>query len=338
MPNLLNKNASQETPDDYFQVEAISQSYLKQLIDGPPFKRKEPTAAMNMGTLVDDHICMSKDEFGAKYHITKAEKPSDQIVQIIDYLLDSETLSYEDAQDVKHAAGIFEYQKNWKNPDAFFRNIVENNRKYIEEKIVSKEKVVITADQYATSERLMRMVYEHTYTGKYFQGDYELQKEVFWTKKDRCHPALAEEYKCKAKWDLYSEEKDFHLITDFKYTEWSPKVALKRMRLDIQQSWYSSYFADIGDKKPVKFQFIFVSPYWTYPQVFMLDTKSSLIGKWGGDFNRQENTWQTGRGHLSNDLYGWVQALQLHEFYQSVPDIPYDVYTNNGHFVTEIWK
>lgn len=317
---------------NYFENPAISQSYLKQLIEGPPFVEKETTSAMLLGTLVD--MMLSRDEELENYVITPETLtlPSDKELEIINRILDNEQ-SFT-VNEVRAIAERLDYGRTWK-PETVFRKVVEENTDYINFYVTNKDKTVVDHQIYDKAVELSSLASRHKFSSAFFNTEYKNQVERYFTIE-----ANEKSYNCKAKLDhvIAPKSTGFRLpngknlkgevIVDYKVTTLHPATAIRKFRYDIQGAFYTESTA-LKETNNVHFVLLFLNPTLEYPTWVLLDKERLDIGKYGGDYYKDE--WVLGNSDENDQVKGFVYGLKLHDFYTKYPKaLPHYLEVTNG--------
>lgn len=175
---------------DYRDNPAISQSYLKQLFTNNSKPYRE-TLAMLSGSLLD---CMltSPDLTSELYHTGLTKRPSETVRSILtktlDFVIGSDSVLDEDIEMFKTLILEFavevNYQPRW-SEDAKWNAILKDGLEYWIELVRSKEKIVVTQQEWDTCEMYSDLTRSSHITGKYFinQPDVDkyFQKPLYWT-------------------------------------------------------------------------------------------------------------------------------------------------------------
>lgn len=291
--------------DNYYTINAVSQSALTNLSYGPKFYKnnldrlQEDTEAMTIGSLVDC-LLTEKDKFNDIYYISKFSKPSGQMGLYINLLFKS----YVPEEGILHHDNAYEQLKLdnggklQSSLEKFKERFEVEGQNYFDELVTGLNYKVITPEQFEIAERVANSLLTNEFTSKEFEGEEVLtQMEILW---DYISPIDDEVIKCKSRLDLvvisHSEQvvypKDIKVKMDSVGDFYSSYL---RFRYDLQASFYTDALEwfiiqnDLFDKttgrkyKIAPFRFIVESAkYPGTPLIFQVSENDLNVGRYGG--------------------------------------------------------
>lgn len=303
---------------DYFKVDAISQSALTNFSYGPQYYRSkqkveiEPSDALIIGSAVDILIT-EKEQFNKLFHISDLSKPTGQLGEFIEHYINTGSL--------KEAYFLTDYKRKKDSLEAITNKFNEEGLDYYNAFINSKDKQLLTKEQYNTVTAVAKSLLTNKFTEKYFNNDKEkiYQLEVYWEYKG---------IKLKSKFDLIlidHKAKTIELI-DIKTTGFHTSQFTKsflKFRYDLQASFYT-YAADyyFNEQYPLEdyaiksFKFIVESTkYIGSPLVYKCNQNDIFCGYSGGvgkDGVRYEG-WvkllEDLNWHIRNDVWNYPKDV-----------------------------
>lgn len=226
---------------DYNKVEALNQSFLKKLSNGPraiTAPEREETDSLRLGSLVDDMIC-DAEIVAEKYATCTIKLPSDTIVNIIDMILlssDSEDLDQLDDQ-ILEACNYYQYQPRYK-PETKLAKVKEEGTEYFNFRKTTGNKVVVGPDMWLLAEEMKEALLNDRYTKYIFEEDPKLEAHYQFVATGEIEGEL-----CKGKLDriVINHEEKIIDIYDIKTTSDSInafKTSYLKYRYDIQGEFY----------------------------------------------------------------------------------------------------
>lgn len=257
----------QNEVDNYFKMERLNQSTLKDLIGGlAAFKKKQEKKeeqdddkvieAFLIGGAVDCILTAEENVFSELYYVSNIEKkPSDVEIDMINYVFNCAiadgienvgNLEKYNAE-ISEATIKFEWQPRWK-PETKVAKIIETGTPYFEDLKRAYGKKILSKNQKFTIDAVVKSLRENPRTSKYFDRDSfrsSLSVDVYY------QYIVYFEYKgieCKAMLDILMVFKDVEtgtaksaLIIDIKTMSGNTLNFLynvRKFRYDIQMAWY----------------------------------------------------------------------------------------------------
>lgn len=281
--------------DNYFKVDAISQSGLTNFSYGPQYYRSKQTQefqdseALKIGSLVDDLLSNTSEEvIKDKYIVANIPKPTGQLGEFTDelawlYRIDNSII------DCYQLA----YDKVGFKRDSLEKVILRFEKEgndYYQFLINSKGKIVLSQEEYEKAYRVYNSLITNSFTLKYLTLPPNIiskkQLEIYWE-------CLG--YPCKAKPDevQYDVNNGIYHIIDYKTTGFHvnefPKSFLK-FRYDLQAAFYKDamdyYHENNSELKPYTFgSFTFIvesTKYTGTPVIYRCTEQDLYCGKYGG--------------------------------------------------------
>lgn len=284
---------------DYFEYEAISQSYLKELL----FGKKEPGAGISMGSMID--IIVSDDDFFDEYYVlSNDEMPSAKMQEIVDLAF---TFSLNPKYD-EYAKAIeqLEYvgNRSW-GMEKKVEKVTADSIAYINQKILSKGRQIVSHEDYTKANLLALKVSQqlNDLNLPNLQSQFPVYQTITYQGKD---------YKCKGLLDFVSIDDTITPI-DVKYTSMNFEYAAKKFRYDIQAAFYTELLKlEYPDKVINPFLFVVVHDDATKPtEVYSMDKDDLYIGKEGAKVIHS-TTYTPHTEHKNEyDVYGFTDGFVL---------------------------
>jgi hypothetical protein len=226
---------------DYNKVEALNQSLLKKLANGPraiTAPEREETDSLRLGSLVDDMIC-DADSIHDKYVVCTISLPSDTIIKIVEMvLLSSESSNLDELdQQILEACSFYNYQAKWKD-ETKIKKIKEEGKDYFEFRKNTGNKMVVSADMWLLAEEMKESLLNDRYSKYIFEEDPQLEAHYQFVATGEIEGQL-----CKGKLDriVINHEEKIIDIYDIKTTSDSIsafKSSYLKYRYDIQGEFY----------------------------------------------------------------------------------------------------
>ena len=179
---------NRDTVTKYRELESISQSKLKLLMAGvgvynntePEEKYYSEKEHFIIGSAVDTLITMGADACKKEYYVSLLEdKPTASIMSIVKEVYDIEIEKYPhlsplDFSDergkevILEVADKQEFQKRWKD-ETRYKKIVEQGQDYWNDLIESKNRQILSLQQFDLIKIISDNILNHPHTEKYFQ-------------------------------------------------------------------------------------------------------------------------------------------------------------------------
>ena len=350
---------SKEEVQKYFESESISQSKLKLLlVSGEAFLNvREPELFFEekthflIGSAVDDWITMGDEYFKNNYYVSELEtKPSSKVMSIIQRYYDlvkDFDVSQMDNETLDDHLFIsiceHEYQSNWKK-ETRINKVLDEGTTYLLELKGSKDKTILSQEDFVTISGIVKTLTEHPYTAMYFDiGDNQFSNiDVFYQlpiyfKFDKI--------KCKALLDMVHVDNEVKTITPFDiktigdYTKYFDKQS-KRRRYDIQASWYTKALEAWRDEhykdyEILDFRFIVASTTQQCdPLVFETNQFFLDAGQHGTYTLSQGGTNNNFTKTTCHEHEGWRQLLSKYNWHvENGFDKDWENTHNQGHYI-----
>lgn len=269
---------------DYYKNKAISQSQLTNLALGPKYFKnkleyKSESDALTLGSLVDVMLTESEN-FDNIFLVNDNIRPTGQLGDYVDLIFKGH--SEEDA----YAIAGFRQKKIDVIKEEFKKETVQNYYNFL---VNSKDKKVISREEYDKALRIVNSLLTNRFTSKYFNcEDTECltQLELYWNYKD---------FDCRSRLDIVKinhKEKTI-LPIDVKTSGKSTYNFLEsiiRFRYDLQASFYTEalqwYIDNKEEYKGYKLlPFLFIVEHTDYPGlplIYECTEKDIHGGKYGG--------------------------------------------------------
>lgn len=222
-------------------MEGISQSLLKKLWTNPKQYENpidEDTSYFKYGTLVDFLLTEPESEFNNKY-IVCSVIPGDKLKDVIDgYTASTEDYELSNTDELVSYARKLDYYSSIKKPDVYINKLINDTTlMYAAFLANSKDKIILTQDEYQQAKMLVGEFKSNPYTSWLFDSDrYKIYNKVVVS-----FELFGRE--CKAEIDRVLVARDtFEVIPiDFKTTS-KPlsgfTYSFWNYRYDVQAVWY----------------------------------------------------------------------------------------------------
>jgi len=269
---------------DYYKNKAISQSQLTNLTLGPKYFKnkleyKSESDALTLGSLVDVMLTESEN-FDNLFLVNDNVRPSGQLGDYVDLIYQgfSEEDAYASVGFKRDKLEVIKEKFQYEGPQAYYKFLLE-----------SKNKKVISREEYDKALRIVNSLLTNRFTSKYFNcEDTECltQLELYWNYKD---------FDCRSRLDIVKinhKEKTI-LPIDVKTSGKSTYNFLEsivRFRYDLQASFYMEalqwYIDNKEEYKGYKLlPFLFIVEHTDYPGlplIYECTEKDIYGGKYGG--------------------------------------------------------
>jgi len=226
---------------NYNKLEALNQSFLKKLVNGPKAitaPEREDTDSLRLGSLVDDMIC-DAEIVADKYATCTIKLPSLTIINIIDMVLllsDSNDLSTLDDAIIE-ACNNYQYQSRWRD-ETRIAKIKEEGIEYFQFRKNTGNKRVVGPDMWILAEEMRDALLNDRYAKFIFDEDPKLESHYQFVATGEIEGEL-----CKGKLDKIVIDHELKVIDiyDIKTTSdgiSSFKSSYLKYRYDIQGEFY----------------------------------------------------------------------------------------------------
>lgn len=314
------------TKDNYREYDAINYSLLSKLsFDPSQVKRDEKeTEAMGFGSLFDCLIT-DADRFDSEYVVSDVEKPTAQLGEFLDIFLEYKKMenSDEEAYKLSHAEMKMRNPKLRDSLDKFIERMNTEAVSYLEFLETSKDKKVVTKDDFYLAERMKSGLKNNQFTRGYFDMPYDWE-----TRFQVPLEGVLGEFKYKGLLDmlLINEAKKEIIPIDIKTTSEYPnqfQKSVAKWNYLIQSSLYYDLVAlNFPDYKLHDFIFLVSSKVLPdKPYVWKVDAAGRYVGKYGT--TSRYGIKCRGYEELAEELK-WHEDTGLWEY-------PKAVYDNGGH-------
>lgn len=301
---------------NYFEREAISQSYLKALLYGGNESKQEDTKSLSFGSLVDILVTQPIKEFVNKYHII-SDKPSDTMTNIahttID-LMEVEGLGFIDAMVKSIEAHNYIGNKAW-DIDKKVDKVITEAGSYIDTLTKNKGKKFITKKEYEHASMLASHITQTI--NKINVGNEQIlyQKEIYF---NIVHNELDDNnsyvYPAKAMLDavIINYADKIIIPIDIKYCSDKFETSAKRYRYDIQASFYT-HALQVEYPDYTITPFVFVVGYDDYKvEVYTVTDFDMYVGEHGAKRIYAETYTALHNIKNETDIFGWRDGVKLH--------------------------
>ena len=294
------------TTEEYFDIEAVSQSSLKEIANGPKayLRSLEPSGPKDYFTFGSavDVLMTEPDKFAERFIVSDIVMPSDAIKLIVDKVHSTTMFSSSsDALDLKaNPALILQfaeelgYGQSWK-PETLIKKVVDGGEAYFTHLLNSTGKEVLTREVYERVEKCVEQLTTDFYTSPYFGTpgrvgpmEHLYQLPIMWK-----YAINDDLITCKSLLDLVVINHTTKTVQGIDIKTTSKPVAhfassFLKFRYDFQAAYYSfalKYYMsenDMADYEILPYKFIVVETSgYVAPLVFTC-TEDTLVGAMEG--------------------------------------------------------
>ncbi len=321
----------------YRDRDALNYSYIKRIIGASDIDDDELVIApgerkhITMGQLVDLMLSYPEELINDNLYFYKYEKPSDTIIQII---YNAYTGSG-DITDDELLASIDKFgyvgNRSWDNQRKL-QEIKAKGEDYINFLFTSKDKLIISEDEYTTARLILSNLKTSDNTKNLILAEGQHQLPLYTTMYD---------VDCKALLDklIFKHDNTIAPIIqpiDFKITSGSLqswKYVARKFRYDIQASWYTEIIKRVYPFHTIlPFKFIVGSANPNIkPYVYICTDEDLSIGKMGFRRYRTIRYNETDKKTKTvEDILGWMQGLHV---YKTMKELNLtDTFDIQGHY------
>jgi hypothetical protein len=322
-------NSIQQRREEYRSHAGLNQSSLKALLLGVENWGKEEESELFyeekthllIGTAVDMLITESKDAFEAMFYVSRAEKPSDAVMSIVQEVFakvvdKTRAFTAENyGTEILEAANSHEFATNWK-AETRVKNLIEKGHEYWSDLYLAQGKSILSGEEMDIAEAIHDSLLTSDNTSKYLtmmggEGvEVEFQYPVFFTYRG---------HECKMLLDqvIIDHNKKQIQPIDAKSTGRATLQfpgEMKKFRYDIQAAFYTlGLQITFPDYDVLPFKFIVETTKagaQGKPLVYTCTRDLLKIGRWGrGAVIHEEQRL------LQRQTSGFEQALNLYEWY-----------------------
>lgn len=351
--------------EDYFRIEALSSSRIKNIIDGKLNKVHITGKNLDLGNAIDCHR-LTPEEFDNEIYVFKGEYPKPGIKSIIDDVFEYVNMPIYDNYNKKleeHKDLIFnvsvtqEYYGN-RTKDWKVTKVLNEGTNYWNSLFEAQGKIILSKEDLDTVIRTSESFANHPHTSKWFhlKNDENFvvipQLILQWT-----YEGVA----CKAMMDLVIidlKNKVIHPI-DLKTMEGSTstfKFSAKKFKYLIQAAWYTlgitesieqgTFGIPLVDLKNFKiqpFKFIVESTSWQgCPLVYECSKEDMDIGRYGYKGRSDVEILSSDNPRTvcnSYEVAGFERGVELYKWYEEQENYEYqkEIQENNGHLTLNLY-
>lgn len=178
----------QISDSEYRELEGINASLLKRFVNPKPSNiteeslyYEEDSKALLIGGIVDSFLT-DINKLEQVYYISDMDnKPSDAIISICKNLFD-DGITLENKDLVLSYAREVGYNNRYKD-DTLYDDVVKKGEAYYNSLVLSKDKKIISKEEYDKSLRTVNSLITHQYTSMFFEGKLfeETKFQQVWT-------------------------------------------------------------------------------------------------------------------------------------------------------------
>lgn len=322
----------------YFEVDAISQSYLKALINGGDATKQDETKSLTLGSIIDTLVTKPIKEFSSHYMIID-KKPSDTMQKIVhtalDYYNNEAGMTIMSALAASIEDNNYIGNKSWdvsqkldkvlKEAGDYFDILLENQGK----KFISKadyEHAALISTHISKCITQLNPSNEHII----------YQKEIYFNVvyKDMLNDETSYVYPAKAMLDaiIIDYANKTILPIDVKYCSEKFEFSAKKYRYDIQASFYTRALQSEYPDYTIK-PFTFVVGYDdSKTDIFQVTDFDLYVGEHGAKriFAETYTPHTTIKNEI--DILGWMDGVKLHH------EITHDIKSKELIKKLDIWN
>jgi len=339
-----------QTDIAYRESKAVSQSLIKSLLYGVGLyhklaKEEEEETHFLIGDAVDILLTQGEDVFESLFYVSKVDKPSDTIMNIVNYVFIRDKSKFNNTQSlILEACRVYNYQSNWKDETRLFK-ILELGEVYWVELLKCQGRTMIDSEQYLTITKVVESLKNHKFTREIFQQESLNQLAIYFE---------IDGIDCKALLDRVNIDHvaktlqpiDIKTIGD--YTK-SFKFNAQRFRYDIQAAWYTEALKqwqrfNYPDYWILPFQFVVESTKYPgfCPLVFTCSDFDLNAGKYGINIITQVelfNLYDSQIIERPRAYKGFLEGLKIYKWYEENSyDLDKEIVESKGNLTLEVWS
>lgn len=339
-----------QTDIAYRESKAVSQSLIKSLLYGVGLyhkiaKEEDEETHFLIGDAVDILLTQGEDVFNSLFYVSKVDKPSDTIMNIVNYVYTRNPSTFTNITPLLHEAiEYYKYQPNWKAETKVMK-VLELGEVYWRELVKCQGKTMIDSEQFQTITKVVESLRNHRFTKHIFEEESLNQLAIYFE---------LDGIECKALLDRVNIDHnnktlqpiDIKTIGD--YTK-SFKFNAQRFRYDIQAAWYTEALTkwaifNYPDYEILPFQFVVESTKYPgfCPLVFTCSQEDLNSGKYGVNvINYIEIYNPYGKLIVERPraYKGFLEGLRLYKWYEENSyDLDKEIVESKGNLTLEVWS
>ncbi len=339
-----------QTDLEYKNSTAVSQSLIKSLLYGVGLyhkiaKEEEEETHFLIGDAVDILLTQGEDVFNSLFYVSKVDKPSDTIMNIVNYVFIRDKSKFNNTQSlILEACRVYNYQSNWKDETRLFK-IIELGEVYWKELVKCDGKTMIDLDQSITINLVVNSLRNHRFTKNIFEQESLNQLAIYFELDGISCKALLDRVNIDH-WNKTLQPIDIKTIGD--YTK-SFKFNAQRFRYDIQAAWYTEALTkwavfNYPEYTILPFQFVVESTKYPgfCPLVFTCSQEDLNSGKYGVNvINHIEiyNPYGKLIVERPRTYKGFLEGLKLYKWYEENSyDLDKEIVESKGNLTLEVWS
>lgn len=335
--------------EKYWKTDAISQSFLKNVLTNDTSKKSESLSMMT-GSLID---CIITTPYLVEslFYISELEKhPTPQVKEVLDtyykkLIEEEKPIEWDDAEVLK----IFRSISSSKTGDSKVLEMLADHY-WLELEKAGKRKI-ISKEFWEKCNHVAMIILTHPVTSGYFTKSKEkeilFQHPIYWTYKE----AKEHLFGCKGLVDMLiiDHNKKTLQIVDIKTTSdslssWKYNIA-RKFRYDFQLSFYNYGLKEMAEKMgyDILNPSIIVEniEFPGKPRVYNFTDYDLLIGMEGCKRTSKELFYINGQAMTKevNTIYGWKNAIDIYDKSLDLKLNDYDVdyHENEGSYDFNLW-
>lgn len=316
------------TIQEYRDLDAVNYSLLsalsihpseaKRMLDG----EKKESPEISFGSLLDC-IMFTKDELNDRFYVSKFEKSSDKLGELIDKYIELYGNSVVDTPNVTFrnarlltARKESNYQMNWKD-ETVIEKVSPIIDSYLQDIYDAKSRTIITNQQLNRAKYIKESLLTNQFTKDYFNGAYTClyQEPIIWEENGIKYKTLQDII-------VINEEEKIVGTIDLKSFSDNFKSSYYKYRYYYQGSLYTHGLSHHYPRFDVKSPLFLAADSNNYkkPVLYQMSQNHIAIAKHGGRFET---------GHY---VKGWQQLAEelLWHKKNDIWDYTYEQYNNHG--------
>ncbi len=341
-----------QTDLEYKESKALSQSQIKSLLFGVGLyqkllKEEEEETYFLIGDAVDILLTQGEEVFNSYFYVSKIDKPSDTIMNIVNYVFNRDSTKFNNTQSyILEACDFYKYQTNWKHETRIFK-VIELGEAYWKELTKANGRTILDVEDYSTITKVVTSLKTHRFTKEIFEKESLNQLAIYFDVGDVACKALLDrvniDHEAKTLQPI-----DIKTIGD--YTK-SFKYNAQRFRYDIQAAFYTealSYWKTYNytDDTILPFQFAVESTKYPgfSPLIFTCTQDDLRAGKYGVAMRTIiKKFYADGMDfeldQIERHYKGFLEGLELYKWYEENSyDLDKEIVESKGNLTLDIWS
>lgn len=287
-------------------------------------KTNKESVALKTGTLIDDLLFTSTEEFNNKYYISNYEEPSAMLGSLCKIIISNYT-EIPNKEEILKIITLNNFWSNIKKEDLLISKF-DNDEfwGYLKEKMLILDKVIISNEDYNKAVKLKEIILTHPFSKNIFNNELEHIYQYSFTTKIKY-------FLFRGIIDIISIDHKNKIVyfKDFKTGAGNSSEfasSFLKYRYYLQEAVYTLAFEEVCKKLNLEgytlgnFEFIYISLKEQIPVSYIVTPKLH---------NCALNGFKTTSGYKYKGLYELIEEVYFH-WKNKVYDLPMDIYLKNG--------